>query len=491
MFAGKLDFLMKLTDTSNSALGRALGFDPSYISRMRSGKRGLPRDRFFLEPAAAYFAHELQENPLRRNTAAEAVCPGMGWPETEAEGEKLLLSWLGQTGKQDMERVEMLLHGLAAARLLWPEAREVPSGAPVIRPTIYYGTEGKREAILRLISDYCASEDPRELLFFSNETIWAEEGDAFAARLSEGLLRLIRRGARIRIIQTVNHERGELLDSLRKWIRLYLSGSLESYYCPRPSNDIFRGTLIVAQGHGALSSSSANGQSGPSFLTSVPAAVEAMAEEFNAYLSLCVPLIQAYHTDRREEVWDLLRNFEAAHSSRITSQWLPLGCSLPEEVIVAFSRRGGPKLAPFLRDAARDMEQQLKEGLSLTEIIHLPSLEDIRAGNIRPPINDYLGIELRYTTEELKLHLAQVAAHLRKWDNYHVVLSSRVPKGVMLYAKEDVGCFFVRLSAPPTLFYVSEQRLAAAFWDYLQYNAALGQSRELVIRHLEEYSALL
>ena len=71
MLAEKLDFLLRLTDTSNSALGRALGFDASYISRIRSGKRGLPRDRFFLEPAAAYFARELQDYPLRKSAAAD------------------------------------------------------------------------------------------------------------------------------------------------------------------------------------------------------------------------------------------------------------------------------------------------------------------------------------------------------------------------------------------------------------------------------------
>ena len=76
MLAGKLDFLLKLTDTSNSAMGRALGFDPSYISRMRSGKRGLPRDRFFLEPAAAFSRGNCRITPcgkaLRRRPSAPA-----------------------------------------------------------------------------------------------------------------------------------------------------------------------------------------------------------------------------------------------------------------------------------------------------------------------------------------------------------------------------------------------------------------------------------
>ena len=51
-FSEKLDLLMSLTGTSNSALGRALSYDPSYISRVRAGKRGLPRRQPFLQPAS-------------------------------------------------------------------------------------------------------------------------------------------------------------------------------------------------------------------------------------------------------------------------------------------------------------------------------------------------------------------------------------------------------------------------------------------------------
>ena len=163
MLAGKLNFLMKLTETSNSALGRDLGFDASYISRIRSGKRGLPRDRFFLEPAAAYFAQALRDYPLRKSAAAEALCPGQSWPETEKEAEKLLLGWLNQADRKDMERVERLLSSLAAARLLWPAAKLPPAREEPFPTAFYYGTEGKREAVLRLLNDFCAFDEPKEL----------------------------------------------------------------------------------------------------------------------------------------------------------------------------------------------------------------------------------------------------------------------------------------------------------------------------------------
>ena len=245
MLSGKLDFLMKLTDTSNSALGRALGFDPSYISRIRSGKRGLPKDRFFLEPAAAFFAEQLQEHPLRRNTAAEALCPGRSWPETANEAEKLLLGWFSLDERQDTERVERLLNGLAAARLMWPEAKLPPEGGGPAGTVFYYGTEGKREAVLRLLQDYYATDAPKELLIYTDEkVVWLSADAAYTQRWSETVLRLIERGVRIRIIHTVSRERGEMLDGLRRWTPLYLTGAVEAWYYPKPRDGVFRRRLV-------------------------------------------------------------------------------------------------------------------------------------------------------------------------------------------------------------------------------------------------------
>ena len=42
-FAEKLNFLMDVTKTPNSALAHNVALDASYISRLRNGSRKLPR----------------------------------------------------------------------------------------------------------------------------------------------------------------------------------------------------------------------------------------------------------------------------------------------------------------------------------------------------------------------------------------------------------------------------------------------------------------
>ena len=90
-FHEKLDFLMNVTGCSNSQLGRAVSFDASYISRIRSGKRGMPGKQPFLEETAAFFARNIREDCQSR-AVAETVCPVRAWPDTG--GEDLLLAWL-------------------------------------------------------------------------------------------------------------------------------------------------------------------------------------------------------------------------------------------------------------------------------------------------------------------------------------------------------------------------------------------------------------
>ena len=98
MTSEKLDILMKITDTRNSALAKALSFDPSYIGRIRTGKRGIPKHMPFVEPAAAFFQKILKriikKSFFQKQYAVEKRFPKIGmslksfWPHGSKRKEK-------------------------------------------------------------------------------------------------------------------------------------------------------------------------------------------------------------------------------------------------------------------------------------------------------------------------------------------------------------------------------------------------------------------
>ena len=78
--AEKLDYLMKLTGLQNAALGRAVSYDASYISRIRSGKRNLPSGQGFLDRTAALLASRIREDYQKEAVAGQLGLDGP-WPE--------------------------------------------------------------------------------------------------------------------------------------------------------------------------------------------------------------------------------------------------------------------------------------------------------------------------------------------------------------------------------------------------------------------------
>ena len=71
---------MKVTGTRNASLGRALNYDASYISRIRNGKRGIPPEQPFIQPAAAFFS-SLTLDDYQKSVLSHELGIGRPWPE--------------------------------------------------------------------------------------------------------------------------------------------------------------------------------------------------------------------------------------------------------------------------------------------------------------------------------------------------------------------------------------------------------------------------
>ena len=315
MLAERLDYLMKLTNTRNAELAKALNFDPSYISRMRSGKRGLPSHHPFIDPAARFFAKQVTED-YQKQSLSDMILDGRVWPEDPDTARVILSTWLDdEEGIGFNDSISRFLDRLSKTTSLdpteyYPDTDPFTGSAdPALKDktyvTFYHGNEGKREAVLEMLRSMAASGRSDVFLCHTDESLdWVSENHYFTAKWYALLAQYIRGGGRIRIIHTISRDLGELLNAIDRWLPLYVTGAVEPWYCPRTRDGIFHRSLFVMPGMAALTSNSIGPRSNDSLcmFTRDPEALLAFEKEFYDLLALCRPLAEVRHMTGLEEL---------------------------------------------------------------------------------------------------------------------------------------------------------------------------------------------
>jgi len=93
-FNEKLDFLMKLTNTSNSMLARHIAMDPSFVSRLRSGTRKPSKNEDYIEPISRFLSKRCTED-YQRDGLFDALGVNQRQVSTDSASiSGLMISWL-------------------------------------------------------------------------------------------------------------------------------------------------------------------------------------------------------------------------------------------------------------------------------------------------------------------------------------------------------------------------------------------------------------
>ncbi|MBR1658799.1 MAG: hypothetical protein IJ705_00590, partial [Oscillospiraceae bacterium] len=492
MVSDRLNFLMDVTNTQNSALGRALSFDQSYISKIRSGKRKMPRKQPFIERASAYFARNLGSE-YQKKAVSDEVLKGRPLPENREQLQRLLAEYLAsEDGGSDSAAA--LLRGFSALTADGAEARtgegsesvraqRVPASAAALP---FYGDAGKREAVELFLSRLCDTGETQTLLLYSDESMaWLVDDPAFARRWAALLGRIIARGGRIRLIHSMRRDVSELMEAVRKWMPLYLTGGIEAYYCPRLRDGLYRRSLFVARGTAALVSSSVGEQTGGmvNLLFTEKAVVDAFETEFWNYFALCRPLMRFYRVvaDAMRVAAEFRRVSEGAGTLYAASA-VPSPATLPRAVLASLG--GGAEVEKRRAEAAAALRARLAAGGRVVEILNLPAPESVRRGEVplyAPGLT--ASAAPRYSPGALAKHIAAARQLSSREEGYRRVLSRQVPPELLLMASEEGALL---CSPLPVAFGMEEQTICAALLEYLA-RVAGEDGRRSTDRLLAEY----
>ncbi len=299
LFYEKLDFLMKLTNTTNSALSLYIKLDASYISRLRRGERHAPKNPDYMKAMAAYFAKTCKLDYQRKSLAEALKLPITAASYDELAGE--IANWLTDKSLNDTMVVGDFLTGFANFSAGQAPCKYQTDAAaddyPQTDISVYYGVEGKRRGALHFLAAVAAQDKPRTLLLFSDEpTDWMTADKAYVAQWASYMKQVLVKGNRITIIHTVSRDLDEMLSAISQWMPLYMTGLIAPYFYPKKRDGIFRRTLFIAPGVAAMVSNSiGNSVEGTAnFLFRNDDVIKTFAEEFLQYLRQCKPLMQIY-----------------------------------------------------------------------------------------------------------------------------------------------------------------------------------------------------
>lgn len=465
-FYEKLVFMMGLTQVSNRMLAQELQVDPSLISRLRTGARGMPRNHDQLKAMARYFAGRCSSE-YQRQAFSEMLGIKPGSTMQNDQRVQVLYYWFCG----DVDEVGRFVRTFETLPV-------EPGGAsPPVDPhslaagnSIYYENEGKRSAARALYRHLLTLKDPCTLYLYSDEADdWLSEDYRFTRDLQAWAVDLLHRGFRFCHITPPIQSTDQAFDSLIRWTPVYLSGKVDAYFYPRLRDHVHRRTLVVAPGQIAMMSNSIAGRrsSYACILTTDHRLTQMYGAEFQDYLSLCRPMLNACTTSG--QLMKCFTSFLTADGEQIHKVASLSAETAPPELMaycVEHSDNADLKrLGPLYLQEMESSENRYQ----LIDIAYLASAEEVRAGVVPILLSCNLDSpRLYYTPETYVLHLKTILQIMRRYESYHFIpLMSKGDSDGILMVKENQRALLVRMSEPFSVFEITQPEIVELFREHL------------------------
>lgn len=497
-FFEKLDFLMNISNTSNSALALNIKLDPSHISRLRRGERNALKNETCISAMSAYFARHCEQD-YQQKALSEALNLSV-LPHDESHLSEYIAKWLSEGGKTEANSVESFLSGLVKTKnrhIIPPSVASCNATSTNSKNDIdvFYGIAGKRRAVIEALTDILETGKPQTLLLFSDEaTDWMSDDREFTMQWGFLMSQFLSLGGKIKIIHTVSRDLDEMLRAINQWMPLYMTGAIEPYYYPRKRDGIFKRTLFVAPNISAIVSTSVGNtnDNAANIVFRDKNAVTASEREWLEYLSLCKPLMRIFTANDEKAYYETLIGFEKEQSDSIIKTESISLLTMPESVASSIVSRSIGIIAGFNENQKKRIklfEKNIQEH-SFTEIICLRDIETVINGGVKVSLSDMLSSDtVFYTSEEYINHLENLVNLLDTYENFHVkFIGEEIENHYMVYVKEDFGTLVAKTTAPPIILAIDESNMNAAFWDYL--TIVIGPERPRTRSREESYKKL-
>ena len=473
----KLDILLKELDINISRIAAFLHYDPSYLSKIRTGKRNPAHQQQFVEKICEYVASNYKDEQDRKKVTYLIQCNEDEITDSSLYRKKLR-EWLSSSKPEDVDYVSGFLRKvdsfnlddyIRAIHFDSFKVPKVPFQLPVSRH--YYGLKEMREGELDFLKHTVLSKSMKPLYICSDmpvEDMAADED--FAKKYMFGLAMVLKKGLHIHIIHDVERPMKDMMLGLENWVPLYMTGQISPYYLKGVQNRVYS-HLHYCSGQVAMTGDCISGHHDLAhyYLTSRKEEVSISQKNMEFLLKKAHPLMDIYREERKKELHaSLLENAGKEGRRRRVLAVSDLGV-LPEKLLEEILERNHVSaddkrtITECYRRDRECLETVLKHSIVEDEVSEICEEEYGKYPPVLPIAECFLEKDIHLTYEEYLACIKAGRDYAKANENYQFNLTKiKGFHNIQITCFEGKWCMISKNRAPAIHFVIHHPKLRYA-----------------------------
>lgn len=318
LFIENFNTLQKELGLTIVEVSNAIGYDSSFISRMKNKERKPADFETFIDKLRSYIISICQNDTKKEIVANLLNCNVKDLKDSQSFEEHFsnwlcskhidakpndVLNFLNQIDNFNLNDYV----GTNFSKI------KVPTSPVIFKNSkTFFGIEGRKKAEAQFLITTLLSKSEEPIFFYSNLPI-AESGndDDFKKRWVFAMTRLLKKGLHLNMVHNLNRPISELLLGLENWIPIYMTGSISPYYFKEPPSNFFLGS------HCTSGSVSLNGECIKNnekkcrcYLTTKKEEVNFEKEKSKYMISKATPLMKIYKEKDKAEFKEFINQIQ-------------------------------------------------------------------------------------------------------------------------------------------------------------------------------------
>lgn len=477
-----LNSIISTLNINIAELSRFIGYDASFISKIRSGNRNPSKPKEFITSVCSFIVNKYKSNENKETISILIDCP-ISELENETEYFSKLDKWLSTNTSSNNIYIENFLNYLDTFDLneyikaIHFNEIKIPF-APFQKALSknYYGLEELKKAELDFFKTTVLSKSTEPVFMCSDMPMEEMAKDVdFGKKWMFAIAMTLKKGLHLKIIHDINRPFDEMMLGLESWIPIYMTGQISPFYLKAANANIYKHKTYVS-GTVALSGECITGYlaDGKHYLTTNKSELTYYKSKAEHLLKKSNSLMDIYRSESQNE-FDafLIVNSKMSGKRRRYLSSLPIHTISKELLIKILKRNNIPDT-----DIETIYSKIEKKKKIIIDIVKKDILEDDYFEFSKNDFKDnsislsfstiFFDKKIYYTYDEYKEHLKLTHEYAKNTPNYKLTKSpNRTFKNIQVTFHENKYIMVSKDNSPSIHFVIYHPKLRNAIENFI------------------------